>query len=176
MSPEDEHDRIVADHAAGQDIADIEQRYGVTRDEVEWLVAQDKQRTPGPSAPTNPAAASGPPAPVATAAVTLAVAALLPLGLLIAGTLAGAGGDLIFPLAIVVLVVIAICASAAYGLWQGRRGSRVVTIVVGGMMVASGLSTLGTSALGLLGMVIGAGLIALVVVPESSRVWFASKP
>lgn len=175
MSPEDEHHRIVATYAAGHDIADIEQRYGVTQDEVEWLVAQDKRRPPTPSAPTNRAAASGPPAPVATAAVSIAAAALMPLGVLIVGILAGAGG-LIIPLAMVVFVGITICAPTAYGLWQGRRGSRVVTIVVGGMVVVYGLSTLGTGVLGLLGMVIGAGSIALVVVPRSSRDWFASRP
>jgi hypothetical protein len=43
---DEEWDQIIAEYAAGLDVAEIEQRHGVTRAEIEWLVAHSGGRPP----------------------------------------------------------------------------------------------------------------------------------
>jgi hypothetical protein len=70
-------------------------------------------------------------------------------------------------------VAVLVYGLIAYGLWRGNRGAQIIAVVGGGIEVLSGLALMGRGEPGLLGVLVGGGLIALVLVPESSRAWFA---
>lgn len=70
-------------------------------------------------------------------------------------------------------VAVLVYGLVAYGLWQGNRGAQVIAVLGGGIEVLSGLALMGRGEPGLLGVLVGGGLLALVLVPESSRAWFA---
>lgn len=166
---DDEYDKILADYAAGHPVEDIEERYGVSRAEIEWLVAEDARHHPtSAAAPPRPAPPTTVPAPVLIAAALLALGALAQLAVAVIVIVAGA-----WLFAPCLALGIAIAASAAHGLWRGWRGAQVVTIVLGVMLVLSGLPALGTNLVAFPSMVVGAALASLVLVPAPSRAWFA---
>lgn len=70
-------------------------------------------------------------------------------------------------------VAVLVYGFVAYGLWRGNRGAQIIAVLGGGIEVLSGLALMGRGEPGLLGVLVGGGLIALVLVPESSRSWFA---
>lgn len=179
MQPDQEHGEVIAAYAAGQDIAEIERRYGLTQDEIEWLVRQDAGYRPSgpdqPSARDEPSTPDTPPAPTVVAVVIVAVCAAAVLAT--AGILVAALGFHIGVLPVLVFcgIGVGICVSTARGLWQRRRGARVTTIVIGvALMVSGGGATSGSqTALPTIVWIAGVVLIVLVAVPRSSRQWFS---
>ena len=108
-----------------------------------------------------------PPAPILAAVVLLALMTVVTAGAIIyavieVGAVALIG--LIFPL---------LTAFAALGLWQGTRGSRVVTIALSVLMVISGLNDTNTAVIGIGAPAFGVVLFLLLLAPRSSREWFA---
>ncbi|MEJ3746863.1 hypothetical protein WEI85_26700 [Actinomycetes bacterium KLBMP 9797] len=172
--PEDddaEYDNIIADYAAGHDVADIEKRYHVTRAQIEWLVAGNAPHEAHRAAPGSAPSAT-PPVPVLIAVVLLGLETALPLVGIVAVAPAGA-----WALAACAMPVIAVNAAAAYGLRRGWRGAQVVTVVFGAMLLVNGVINLGFSGVefGFLFWlaVVGAAPAVLVLVPASARAWFA---
>jgi uncharacterized small protein (DUF1192 family) len=162
-SDEDDPAKIVADYASGRDVAEIERRYGVTRAEIERLVAETTASSP-PSSPRGTA-----PAPVIAAAAIVGLGAL---PLLAVGIIMAVADMPLVPVFLIVAIGLAICGSTAGGLWQGRRGARVVTVVVGAMVALRGLTVV-PDPVGLLALAGGVAVIVLVTAPSSSRAWFA---
>ncbi|MBM7491924.1 hypothetical protein [Micromonospora luteifusca] len=111
--------------------------------------------------------------PVLIAALLVAVGALVPLGLLVL-VLSEFDGDKanLLPVLLLTLVGVAVCASTGYGLWRGWRGSRIVAVVLGGLLLLSGLNSLGSSDFGFLPIAYGALVALLLLVPASARAWF----
>jgi hypothetical protein len=108
-----------------------------------------------------------PPAPILAAVVLLTLMTVVTAGAIVyavieVGAVAAIG--LIFPL---------LTAFAALGLWQGTRGSRVVTIALSLLLVLAGLNDLDTAVIGIGAPVFGVVLFLLLVAPRSSREWFA---
>ncbi|MFD0783500.1 hypothetical protein ACFQZ8_06180 [Micromonospora azadirachtae] len=114
---------------------------------------------------------SRPPAPVLLAALLVAAGALVPLGLLVL-LLTESEGPTLVPALLLPLVGVGVCASTGYGLWRGWRGSRIVAVVLGVLLLLSGLNSLGSSDFGFLPMAYGAFVTLLVLVPASARAWF----
>jgi hypothetical protein len=108
---------------------------------------------------------------VLIAALLVAAGALVPLGLLVLVLTESEAQNLV-PLLLLALVGVGVCASTGYGLWRGWRGSRIVAVVLGVVLLLSGLNSLGSSDFGLLPMVYGALVALLVLIPGSARAWF----
>ena len=119
-----------------------------------------------PSAAGRPGAAPGavkrrepsgtprtPPAPVIAVVVIVALPAVPILAFGIIGTFLD--NKPLVPLWLLAAVYLAMIGSTAHGLWQGRRGARVVAIILGLMT--------------LVGAVV---IIVLLTAPASSRAWF----
>jgi hypothetical protein len=180
MQPDEEHREVIAAYAAGEDVAEIERRHGLTRDEIEWLVRHDAGHRPSgpntPSMPNTPSTPDRPPAAIVVAVVIVAVGAAAVLAT--AGILVAALGFHIGILPVLVFggLGVGICVSTARGLGQRRRGARVTTIVIGvALMVSGGGATSGSqTALPTIVWIAGVVLIVLVAVPRSSREWFRS--
>jgi hypothetical protein len=108
------------------------------------------------------------PWPVATAA---ALVALFALGSIIMIVIALIGG--LIPLALVGLVLLLVSGSTALGVWQGRRGARVVASLISGIILLTGLRLLdenGPTALLLL--IPSVLIVAFLTLPAQSRAWF----
>ncbi|WP_139338249.1 hypothetical protein [Micromonospora avicenniae] len=114
---------------------------------------------------------SRPPGPVLLAALLVAAGALVPLGLLVLVLTEFEARNLV-PVLLLALVGVGVCASTGYGLWRGWRGSRIVAVVLGVLLLLSGLNSLGSSDFGFLPMAYGALVALLVLVPASARAWF----
>ncbi|MEV4494602.1 hypothetical protein AB0J84_02715 [Micromonospora arborensis] len=130
-----------------------------------------RQAATGGSPAGSGGTSSQPPAPVLIAALLVAAGALVPIGLLVLVLTEFEGGNLV-PALLLALVGVAVCASVGYGLWRGWRGSRIVAMVLGGLLLLSGLNSFGSSDFGLLPMAYGALLVLLLLVPASARAWF----
>ena len=165
----DDHQRIVADYLAGHDVADIGRRYDVTQAEIEWLVAQQRKVAHAGTELDRP---RRPVLPVLIAAVLLAAVAALLLGVVVVLLLSSADVAL---LALTLFLPSAILLSAAYGLWRGWRGSQVIAIVIGVLLLLSGLSSSDSIALGVVMVAVGAAVSTLVVAPPSARAWFSGR-
>lgn len=161
---DDDRDRIVADYLAGQDVADIERRYDVTRAEIEWLVSR---RARAAGARPDPAVPGRPPAPVVAAVALLAGWALLQAAVIVVLLVASAEAW-----AVLLLLVPAIPASIAYGAWHGWRGSQIGSVVIGLLLVLAGLQSSDRFGLGPVLAGVGAAVAVLVVAPGSARAWF----
>lgn len=74
--------------------------------------------------------------------------------------------------ALVLLVVPAIPASIAYGLWVGWRGSQIASVVVGLLLLFAGAQSSDRFHLGAVLAAVGVAVMVLVVAPRSSRAWF----
>ncbi|SIS03693.1 hypothetical protein SAMN05444858_14811 [Micromonospora avicenniae] len=105
------------------------------------------------------------------AALLVAAGALVPLGLLVLVLTEFEARNLV-PVLLLALVGVGVCASTGYGLWRGWRGSRIVAVVLGVLLLLSGLNSLGSSDFGFLPMAYGALVALLVLVPASARAWF----
>ncbi|MEV4812210.1 hypothetical protein [Micromonospora avicenniae] len=105
------------------------------------------------------------------AALLVAAGALVPLGLLVL-VLSEFEGPTLVPALLLPLVGVGVCASTGYGLWRGWRGSRIVAVVLGVLLLLSGLNSLGSSEFGFLPMAYGALMALLVLLPASARAWF----
>lgn len=78
------------------------------------------------------------------------------------------------PVAVALLVVVALLALTANGLWHGHRGARVVACLIAIVIAVSGLQRLGVGdSIGLLLLVVGGFTAAAITVPRASRNWFA---
>lgn len=107
-----------------------------------------------------------PPAPVLATVVLLTLLTLVTVGAVVyAVTQIGAG-------VLIGLILPLLTAFAALGLWQGTRGSRIITVALGVLLMLLGLNdrnslvmALGLPALGLL-------IVVLITAPSSSRDWF----
>jgi hypothetical protein len=83
-----------------------------------------------------------PPIPVIGAVVlTALIAAAMLVGMILVIISSGPGGALF-------AVVVLLPGATAYGLWQGRRGSRIVAIILGVMLFSGGLGRRETSVVG----------------------------
>ncbi|MBM0278042.1 hypothetical protein [Micromonospora tarensis] len=114
---------------------------------------------------------SRPPTPVLIAALLMAAGALVPLGLLVLVLTEFEARSLV-PVLLLTAVGVGVCASVGYGLWRGWRGSRIVAVVLGVLVLLSGLNSLGSSDFGFLPVAYGALVALLVLVPASARAWF----
>lgn len=70
-------------------------------------------------------------------------------------------------------LVLALYASVAYGIWRGWRGARILAVIGGGLAILGGLVAMSDGRPGLLGLLAGGAVIALLVAPQASRQWFA---
>ncbi|MDG4767319.1 hypothetical protein O7632_24975 [Solwaraspora sp. WMMD406] len=149
-----EYEQVVAEYAAGRDVAELERQYGLSRAEIEWLVAyQAQQRLSGqPMSDEELNARRGtPPGWVVGAALVFAFGAVVGLAGVIVAAIQGLGGA-----AVVSGIYGALFGSVVLGLWQGRRGSLIVAIIFGIVSLPFGLIP-----------------ILLLLVPASAREWFA---
>jgi hypothetical protein len=73
------------------------------------------------------------------------------------------------PAGLLFILLALLPGAAAFGLWQGNRGARVVAIVLG---VAAFPASNGSGAHSPALIVYGLALILLLVLPGSSRAWF----
>ena len=109
-----------------------------------------------------------PPWPVAVAA---ALIALLAAASAVTTVVALFGG--LVPLAVVALILLFVSGSTALGMWQGRRGARVIACLVSGAVVALGLLQLDESGPAVLLLLIpSVVIIAFSTLPAQSRAWF----
>ncbi|MEU4675639.1 hypothetical protein [Micromonospora sp. NPDC023737] len=132
----------------------------------------DRNRTANGGSPDgSDRISSPPPAPVLLAALLVAAGALVPLGLLVLLLTEYEARNLV-PALLLAAVGVGVCASTGYGLWRGWRGSRIVAVLLGVLLLLSGLSSLGSSDFGFLPMAYGALVTLLVLVPASARAWF----
>jgi len=115
-----------------------------------------------------------PPTPVLVVAVLFVMAALAALVVSIGGFIAGGIGAV--GLAIVSLFLVFTFGMTAHSLWLRRRGARVISIVLGSMLVLLGLPAFAHGDLGGFGiMVTGIAIVLLVALPPSARDWFAGQ-
>jgi len=159
-----ERDRIIAAYADGQDVASIEREYGVSRDDIEQIVAETDPVAADPATPLRRA-------PAAIAAAMLIVV-LYGLVQLVSALTNPAYGDVAFK-ATVVVVGGALYTFIAVGIWRGWRAAQGLGALGGALSVVAGAAADGGP--DLLGVVGGALLVGLLLVPESSRDWFAGR-
>lgn len=160
--PADDPERGVTDHLVGHDGTDAERRHDVARVETGAAVRRETARLrPDPAAPRGRA-----PLAVLTAVALLTLLALSQAAILVILALDTAWWALVF------LVVPAIPAVVAYGLWVGWRGSQIASVVIGFLLVLAGLESSDRLHLGAVLATVGVAVAALVVVPRSSRAWF----
>ncbi|MGW5556853.1 hypothetical protein ACWER9_06475 [Micromonospora sp. NPDC003944] len=148
-SPSDE---LVAAYADGTPVEELERLYGLSRADIEQLIAAEVR----------------PPSPPARRAPGAIVAAVL----LVAGTGVAAIPRLAdtmdgWAFAIAAAGAVVIYGLIAYGLWLGQRVAQVLAVAGGALAVLAGLNGQ------LLSLAVGAAVVALVLVPESAREWFA---
>jgi hypothetical protein len=107
-----------------------------------------------------------PPAPILAVVVLLTLLTLVTTGAVIyAVTEIGAG-------VLIGLILPLLTAFAALGLWQGTRGSRVITVALGVLLILLGLNDRNSTAMTLGLPVLGLVVVLLVTAPRSSRDWF----
>lgn len=116
------------------------------------------------------------PAPVLTAAILLLIAGILfGLALAVLGALQLGDNDGAFGIMAIGLLVIGFIAADVYALAKGDRTGQIVAVVFGCLMLIGGILGLGQGQLiSLLWLGFGGAIIMLVVVPVSSRDWFAA--
>src|SRR5215218_6074948 len=113
-----------------------------------------------------------PPWPVAAAA---GVFALLTLGMFATVLVLFVAREIVIGVAL--LSIVTVLALTAHGLWQGRRGARLVAGVVAAAAVVTGVQRLGEGDLtGLLLLAAVALTGAALTLPRASREWFAGLP
>ena len=151
-----DEDGIIAAYAAGTTIEEIEDTYGVSREQVEALVRGD-----APELENNLKPPPRAPAPVMAAVLVVALVGVTRIFTGIAESVAGVA-------VAVTLLSVPFYGAAAYGLWRGSRAVQWFVVLVSGIYVVAG--TVG--GLGVLAAAVGVTLIALLVVPMSSRAWF----
>ena len=111
------------------------------------------------------------PAPPWPVAAAVAVVALFALGSIVMIVL-GLVGSLI-PLAVIGAIGLFVSGSTALGLWQGRRGARVVACLIGLAILATSLRLIADNgAFALLPVAASALVVAFLTVPARSRAWF----
>ncbi|WP_194821305.1 hypothetical protein [Micromonospora sp. S-DT3-3-22] len=157
-------ERVISAYADGQDAADIGRRYGLTRHDVEQIVAGDNTELAVAAALRKPA-----PAPVMAAVVVVALYGTVQLAAVTASP------DYLFGLPFKLLALalgVLIYGSLAYGIWRGWRAAQWIGLLGGVLAVISAAVADQRDTLGILG---GALLVALLVAPEQSREWFARR-
>ncbi|MDO0938718.1 hypothetical protein QQY66_46010 [Streptomyces sp. DG2A-72] len=109
-----------------------------------------------------------PPAPIIAAVALNGLLAAFPL---VVAILFVTGGE---PAGAVVALFALLPGLAAYGLWQGNRGARVVAIGEGVVIGLLGLRAADVAGLGAL--LFGAVVIVLLAGTDTSRAWFTPGP
>ena len=105
--------------------------------------------------------------PVMTAiALTALPAVAVIVIVLVVATVKGEPAGLLF------ILLALLPGAAAFGLWQGNRGARVVAIMLGVAAFPAGSGSSGSGAYSPALIVYGLAVILLLVVPRSSRAWF----
>ncbi|QDY11185.1 hypothetical protein FJK98_31935 [Micromonospora sp. HM134] len=155
--------QIISAYADGQDAAEIGRRYGLTRHDVEQIVAGDNLELSAAAALRQPA-----PAPVMAAVVVVALYSTVQLTAIVAHPYLDGP---IFKLISVAFGVL-IYGSLAYGIWRGWRAAQWIGVLGGVLAVIGAALADQRDTLGILG---GALLVGLLVVPEQSREWFARR-
>lgn len=155
MAVEDtSRDELVAAYADGTPIEELERLYGLSRSEIEWLIAAEL-RPPTPPARRAPGAV--------VAAVLLVAGAGVAAALRMADIMDG------WAFAVAVAISLVVYGLIAYGLWLGQRAAQILAVCGGALAVLAGLNGQ------VLSLAVGAALVALVLVPESARDWFARR-
>jgi ACR3 family arsenite efflux pump ArsB len=107
-----------------------------------------------------------PPAPIFAVVILLTLLTVITTGAVsYAVTQIGAG-------VLIGLILPLLTAFAALGLWQGTRGSRVITIALGVLLSLLGLNDRNTTAMTVGLPLLGLVVVLLVAAPSSSREWF----
>ncbi|WP_229401916.1 hypothetical protein [Micromonospora okii] len=162
MARDIDRDQIIAAYADGQEVEEIERRFGVTRAEIEQIVAGE----PGPveSAPAPRRA------PAAIVAATLIVVLYGLVQFVTAAAHPYYSRGFAATIAAIVTVVYGLIA---VGIWRGWRAVQWIGGFGGAIAVVTGA---GVNAepdpLRLIG---GAVFVALLFVPEQSRDWFTRR-
>jgi hypothetical protein len=117
------------------------------------------------------------PAPVRTVVIVMAVLAVGLLLIAVDNLAAGSTGPDGQNVGYGPLVLSGLMGWTARGLSQGRRGPRIITYVIFGFTVMTGVGIvrtgpLGVGLFGLLPIALGVLVIVLLAVPDSSRQWF----
>ncbi|MEU4782845.1 hypothetical protein [Micromonospora sp. NPDC023633] len=159
-----DRDRIIAAYADGQDVASIGREYGVSSDDIERIVAETDPVAAEPAAPSRRA-----PAAIVAAALIVVLYGLVQL---VSAASHPAYNGAAFRAAVVV-VGGALYTFIALGIWKGWRAAQWFGAVGGALAVVAGASADGGP--DLLGVVGGALFVGLLIVPESSRDWFARR-
>lgn len=155
MAVEDtSRDELVAAYADGTPVEELERLYGLSRSEIEQLIGGEVRP---PSSPARRAPG------VVVAAVLLVAGAGVASALRMADIMDG------WALAIAVVIALAVYGLIAYGLWLGQRAAQILAVLGGALAVLAGLNGQ------LLSLAVGAAVVALVLVPESARDWFARR-
>ena len=110
-----------------------------------------------------------PPWTIVTVVAVLGLLALLMLGIAVVALFGGTAG---LPWALMLLLVFLMFAATALGLWRGRRGARIIGLVIGGAFVLAGLNGLGRGGPALPYVLAGA-LVVVALLHRSSRAWTA---
>lgn len=116
------------------------------------------------------------PAPITAAAALFAVTWLVSIAVNLGQSLGwewghGSDGGSIATSVVAASIGAAIGAVATVGLMRGWRGARIAVVVLSALGGLAAMTQL--NAAGLLRMTIGALVIALMVIPASSRGWFS---
>ena len=103
--------------------------------------------------------------------IAAALIALFALGSIVMIVIALIGG--LIPLALMGLVLLLVSGSTALGVWQGRRGGRMVAFFISGTILVTSLRLFDangpTALLALLSSVL---IIAFLTLPAQARAWF----
>jgi hypothetical protein len=152
----------VAAYAEGVDADRIAQRYGVTRDDVEQIIAGQTGATEAASAPRRA------PAPIVAAMLIVVLYGIVQL-------IAGTSHPAVTPGFAAASIAIGgtIYTLITVGIWRGWQVAQWLAALGGALAVVTGIGVNAEpSPLRLLG---GALLIGLLFVPVQSRDWFARR-
>jgi hypothetical protein len=112
--------------------------------------------------------AARPPWTIITVVAVLGVLSLLMLGLAVVAMFGGTDG---LPWALMLLLVFGVFAATALGLWQRRRGARIIGLVIGVAFILAGLGAVGQSRGSGLPYVLAGALVVGALLHRSSRAW-----
>ncbi|MGC5033078.1 hypothetical protein [Micromonospora sp. DT229] len=163
-----EREQIVAAYATGADVGDISRQYGLTRDDVEMIVAADADGDVAPITHPTPQRRRAP-APIVAAMLIVALYGLVQIAA--SATNPDLGGPAFR--AGVSVVGLLFYGLIAVGIWRGVRAAQWVAALGGALAVVAGVVL--TDSLNVVAVAAGALLVGLLFVPVQSRDWFAGR-
>ena len=114
--------------------------------------------------------AARPPWPIIAVTAVLSLLALLMLGIAVVALFGGTDG---LPWALLLLVVFLVFAATALGLWQRRRGARIIGLVIGVAFILAGMSAIGRGQGAAAPYAVAGALMVAALLLRSSKEWTA---